>query len=108
MSEPQHWATRRPPSEGRRLARSPPLGAQAPAILIAGVVHHVDRLHEIGEIERARWSVVVPDAVRRGVDLVVLGTPSATADARSVVAELKRHPVASAIPVLHLTRASWT
>jgi two-component system cell cycle sensor histidine kinase/response regulator CckA len=102
MSEPHHWATRRPPSEGRRLARSRSLGEPAPAILIAGIVHHIDWLHEIGEIERARWSVVVPDAVRRGVDLVVLGTPSATTDARSVIAELKRHPAGSAIPVLHL------
>ncbi len=71
-------------------------------ILIAGVVHFVDRLQGLAGIERARLRGVLSHAVRDGPDAIVVGTASPATGALEVIGELKRHERASRIPVLHL------
>ena len=71
-------------------------------ILIAGVVHFVDRLQGLAGIERARLRGVLSHAVRDGPDAIVVGTASPATGALEVIGELKRHERASRIPLLHL------
>jgi signal transduction histidine kinase/ActR/RegA family two-component response regulator len=65
------------------------------------VVHHLDALQGLGQLERARWSAVVPYAARRPAHLVVVGQASAGVDGVRVIAGLKGHPATEDIPVLH-------
>ena len=68
-------ATRRLEPAGRRAAR--PQGShRPPTILIAGVVHFVDRLQGLAEIERARLRGLLSHAVRDGPAVIVVGTAS--------------------------------
>ncbi len=101
MKQPVASTTRRPVAPVRRAAGARN-AARAPTILIAGVVHYVDRLHEAAEIERTRLRGVVSHTARSGPDVVVVGTASPASGALEVIGELKRHPAASAVPVLHL------
>ena len=88
--------------EGRRATRPSASGDRAATILIAGVVHFVDRLQGLAAIERARLRGVLSHAVRDSPDAIVVGTASPPGGALEVIAELKRHEHAGSIPVLHL------
>jgi signal transduction histidine kinase/ActR/RegA family two-component response regulator len=68
---------------------------------VAGVVHHLEALQEVGHLHRARWSRVVSDATRWPADLVVVGRASAGVDVSAVMAGLKDDPATDGIPVLH-------
>ena len=94
--------TRRPDTAGRRVAAVHETGARARTILLAGVVHSVDRLHELAQIDRTRLRGVVSHAARGTVDVIVMGAASPASVALEVIGELKRHPRAAAVPVLHL------
>jgi signal transduction histidine kinase len=102
MTERLDRATRRPQPEGRRAAHTHSPGARAPTILIAGVVHYVDRLHGIAGIERARLRGLVSQAARDAPEVVVVGTASPATGAIEVIGELKRHERTGSIPVLHI------
>jgi signal transduction histidine kinase len=102
MKEHLDRATRRPQSEGRRAARPQESRGRAPTILIAGVVHFVDRLQDVAGIERARLRSVVAHAAREAPDAIVVGTAAPASGATEVIGELKRHEPTRAIPVLHL------
>ena len=93
---------RRPEPEGRRATHPHASDTRAATILIAGVVHFVDRLQRVAGIERARLHSVVSHAVRDAPDAIVVGTASPAGGALEVIGELKRHPRAGSIPVLHL------
>jgi signal transduction histidine kinase len=124
MSESGSWSVRRPDVPGRRVPRTlrslerrpfdeplrdaegpAPAADAVPTILVAGIVYHLERFQELGYIQRARWSVVVPGAVRGPADLVVVGAPSGGGGTAALVAELKRDPATAAIPVLHVFAA---
>jgi two-component system cell cycle sensor histidine kinase/response regulator CckA len=121
MSESGSWSVRRPDAHGRRVPRTlrslegrpfgeplrdaegpAPAADAVPTILVAGIVYHLERFQELGYIQRARWSVVVPGAVRGPADLVVVGAPSGGGGTAALVAELKKDAATAAIPVLHL------
>jgi signal transduction histidine kinase len=124
VSESGSWSVRRPDAPGRRVPRTlrslerrpfdeplrdaegpAPAADAVPTILVAGIVYHLERFQELGYIQRARWSVVVPGAVRGPADLVVVGAPSGGGGTAALVAELKRDPATAAIPVLHVFAA---
>jgi signal transduction histidine kinase len=94
--------TRRPETAGRRVAAVHETSARTRTILLAGVVHSVDRLHELAQIDRTRLRGVVSHAARGTVDVIVMGAASPASVALEVIGELKRHPRAAAVPVLHL------
>jgi len=94
--------TRRPEPAGRRAVAVQDARERAHTLLIAGVVHSVDRLQELAQIERARLRGVVSHAARGVVDVIVIGAASPAAVALEVIGELKRHPRAASVPVLHL------
>jgi len=73
-----------------------------PTILIAGVVHCVDRLQGLAGIERARLRGLLSHAVRDGPAAIVVGTVSPASGALEVIGELKRDARAGPIPVLHI------
>jgi len=73
----------------------------APTILVVGVVRHIEWLWALGRVERARGSELATPAARSAADLVVVGGPSAGADAVAVIARLKDDPATAATPVLH-------
>jgi len=102
MTERLDRVARRLQPEGRRAARPQASGTRAPTILIAGVVHFVDRLHGVAGIERARLRSVLSHAVRDAPDAIVVGTASPASGALEVIDELKRHERTGCIPVLHL------
>jgi signal transduction histidine kinase len=77
-----------------------PAADSVPTILVAGLVLHLERLQDLGYIQRARLRLVLPTALR-GVDLVVVGTPASGIDTAGVVADLRREPATSATPILH-------
>ena len=124
MSDPGSWtAPRREPvaplgstaSRARGLGRrdrpsavpSPVRTAAgaAPTILVAGVVHHVEGLQGLGQIQRARWSALGPSAAQGPVGLVVIGRSSGAADPTAAIAGLKDDPATGRIPVLHVAAA---
>jgi signal transduction histidine kinase/CheY-like chemotaxis protein len=94
--------TRRPEPSGRRAVAALDANARARTILIAGVVHSVDRLNELAQIERTRLRSVVSHAARGTVDVVVMGAASPSSVALEVIGELKRDSRAAVVPVLHL------
>ena len=94
--------TRRPEPAGRRAVAVQDARERSHTLLIAGVVHSVDRLHELAQIERARLRGVVSHAARGTIDVIVIGAASPAAVALEVIGELKRHPRAASVPVLHL------
>ena len=75
---------------------------RARTILVAGVVHSIDRLQELAQIERARLRGVVSHAARGTVDAIVMGAATPASVALEVIGELKRHSRAASVPVLHL------
>jgi hypothetical protein len=77
----------------------------APRILVAGSVAHVEGLRALGDTKRAGWSLLARRAARSGADLVVVGRPSAGADALSAIARLKDDPATASTPVLHAAPA---
>ena len=70
--------------------------------MVAGVVHHLEGLQGLGQIQRARWGVLAPYAARWPADLVVVGRPPAGVDPVAVIAGLKDDPATAGIPVLHV------
>jgi two-component system, cell cycle sensor histidine kinase and response regulator CckA len=97
-------AARRPGPPGLRAAHPDAPEARTPTILIAGVVHFVDQLQHVAEIERARLRGVLLSAVRDAPDAIVVGTVSPASVAPEVIGELKRHERAGPIPVLHIVQ----
>lgn len=71
-------------------------------ILLAGVVHHLEGLQDLGQIQRARWGALAIDAARRPADLVVVGRATGDTDPLAVIAGLKEGQDTAAIPVLHV------
>ena len=116
MSEPGHWTARRPRGLGRRPPapgrvpvaqglKSEAVGTKAdptPTIVVAGVVHHLEGLQGLGQIQRARWGVLAPYAARWPADLVVVGRSSGGVDPVAVIAGLKDAEATRGIPVLHV------
>ena len=78
---------------------------EAPRVVVAGAVHHLEWLRALGRIERARWGRVAACAVRSAADLIVVGRAPAGVDAGAVIAGLKDGPSTSSIPVLHAASA---
>ena len=101
MSDPAGDVVRRPETQGRRTPRSGGVADTAPTIVIAGVVHHIEGLQGLGNLQRARWSLVGPYAARWPADLVVVGRPLPGVDAVAVIAGLKDDPATRGIAVLH-------
>lgn len=97
MSDRARWMVR-----GKAAVRSP---EAAPTILVAGVVHHLESLEALGNVQRARWSRLAPRAAGSPADLIVVGRPSAGADAVAAIARLKADPATAATPVLHAAPA---
>jgi two-component system cell cycle sensor histidine kinase/response regulator CckA len=102
MTERRDRAARPPTPEGRHAALSRNSGTSAPTILIAGVVHCVDRLQGLAGIERARLRGLLAHAVRDAPAAIVVGTVSPASGALEVIGELKRDARAGPIPVLHI------
>jgi len=102
MTERPDRAARQPRPRGLRAAQPRVTGTRTPTILIAGVVHFVDRLQGLAGIERARLRSVVSHAARDAPDAIVVGTASPASGALEVIGELKRHERTGSIPVLHL------
>jgi signal transduction histidine kinase len=73
-----------------------------PTILVVGIVHHLEGLRDVGQLQRARWSGLASDAARWAADLVVVGRSSTGGDVVGVIAGLKVGPATRAIPVLHV------
>jgi signal transduction histidine kinase len=73
-----------------------------PTIVVAGVVHHLEGLQGLGQIQRARWGVLAPYAARWPADLVVVGRSSGGVDPVAVIAGLKDGEATAGIPVLHV------
>jgi len=70
--------------------------------VVAGVVHHLEGLQGLGQIQRARWGVLAPYAARWPADLVVVGRSSSGVDPVAVIAGLKDTETTAGIPVLHV------
>jgi len=117
MSDPGQWTVRRPgalghrPSAPRARARAPaspevetepPVADKTPTIVVAGVVHHLEGLQGLGQIQRARWGVLAPYAAEWPADLVVVGRSSGGVDPVAVIAGLKDGEATGGIPVLHV------
>jgi signal transduction histidine kinase len=114
MSDPGQWAARR--AEHRSSApiarpgapQRPPVESVSPradptpTIVVAGVVHHLEGLQGLGQIQRARWGVLAPYAARWPADLVVVGRSSCSVDPVAVIAGLKDAEATAGIPVLHV------
>jgi two-component system cell cycle sensor histidine kinase/response regulator CckA len=75
--------------------------AAMPTILVVGIVHNLEGLREVGQLQRARWSGLTTSAARWGASLVLVGHSTADVDAASAIARLKDAPATGAIPVLH-------
>ena len=71
-------------------------------ILVAGVVHHLEGLQGLGQIQRARWSALANDAAQWPADLVVVGHATGGTDTVAVIAGLKSGAATAGIPVLHV------
>jgi signal transduction histidine kinase len=71
-------------------------------ILVAGIVHHLDRLVSLGEIRRTRWNAAALDAPAIPADLVVLGDAGTSGEALAAIRALKGPRGAPGIPVLHV------
>jgi nitrogen-specific signal transduction histidine kinase len=115
MSGPGPWMARRPANPAPRPSAT---GARAPqraetnagsnatggpaTIVVAGVVHHLEGLQGLGQIQRARWGVLSPYAARWPADLVVVGRSSGGVDPVGVIAGLKDAESTGGIPVLHV------
>ena len=94
MSDPGHWTARRPgaglrpyaPGARPQALQSPevksvnPTADTTPTIVVAGVVHHLEGLQGLGQIQRARWGVLAPFAAEWPADLVVVGRSSGGVD----------------------------
>ncbi len=78
-----------------------------PTILVAGVVPRLYRLRRIASVRRAEWDAVVREALRPGIDLVILGASPAQVDARPLIGELRREPT-SALGLLHVVAPGAT
>ena len=114
MSDPGQWAARRAghrsstPIARPRAPQSPPVESMSPradttpTIVVAGVVHHLEGLQGLGQIQRARWGVLAPYAARSPADLVVVGRSSSGVDPVAVIAGLKDAEATAGIPVLHV------
>jgi signal transduction histidine kinase/ActR/RegA family two-component response regulator len=121
MSEPVSWTAPRtgnvgPPASSASSARGAALRHPSPAgpasaralaeagatILLAGVVHHVEGLQGLGQIQRARWGALGASAARGPADLVVIGRSSGVTDPAAAIAGLKDDPATGSIPVLHV------
>ena len=70
-------------------------------ILLAGVVHHLERLQGLGQIQRSRWGALPEAAAQWPADLVVIGRATGGADPVAVIAGLKHGDATADIPVLH-------
>jgi signal transduction histidine kinase len=70
--------------------------------VVAGVVHHLEGLQGLGQLQRARWGVLEPYAARWPADLIVIGRSSGGVDPLTVIAGLKDAQATGGIPVLHL------
>jgi len=117
MSDPGQWTVRRPGALGHRPSapsarpRSPAIlevetvpavADRTPTIVVAGVVHHLEGLQGLGQIQRARWGVLAPYAAEWPADLVVVGRSSGGVDPVAVIAGLKDGEATGGIPVLHV------
>ncbi len=71
-------------------------------ILLAGVVHHLEGLQGLGQIQRSRWGTLADDAARWPADLVVIGHATGGTDTVAVIAGLKNGEATAGIPVLHV------
>jgi signal transduction histidine kinase len=110
------WTARRPGVSGRpsvagagpRASQGPGAGAVSPraepssTIVVAGIVHHLEGLQGLGQIQRARWGVLAPYAARWPADHVVVGRSSGGVDPVAVIAGLKDGEATAGIPVLHV------
>jgi two-component system cell cycle sensor histidine kinase/response regulator CckA len=121
MTESGSWSVRRTDTVGRRVPRTlrglerrafdaplrdaegpAPAADAVPTLLVAGIVPHLERLQDLGYIQRARWSGVTPGAARGPADLVVVGTAPGGGRAPALLSELKRDQSTAAIPILHV------
>ena len=73
-----------------------------PTIVVAGVVHHLEGLQGLGQIQRARWGVLASYAAQWPADLVVVGQSTGGVDPLAVIVGLKDAPATAGIPVLHV------
>ncbi len=108
MTTPGQWAARLPGTLGSRAStpsRTRPSPEAMPAtIVVAGVVHYLEGLQGVGQIQRARWGVLAPYAARCPADLIVVGRSSGGVDPRAVIGGLKDGESTGAIPVMHVAQ----
>jgi hypothetical protein len=73
----------------------------APTLLVAGVVRHIHRLRQLGQVESAGTSLLAPRAFQSAADLIIVGCPPGGTDEAAVIARLKDDPATAAVPILH-------